>query len=191
MAAAHVPAAGRYVALFLLGILCAPAGNADEVSNDAETAVVLEEGTLALRKVWVARARFSHPQRLSGSVGILMARLPADFECATVCDLRGWIFQVEPGWSGGQVSAGYGMVIGDQRPETTYVANVYVGYAVKGAVLRTWGDSPVEPSTQTFVGVETEVTITRVNLSLGLFRSVSDHHSGDRWLVAGGLGWGF
>lgn len=181
----------RVAILVVLGLLGTPAWGAGDQAEDVEAAVVLEDATLEYRRVFVARARLSHPQRISGSLGMLLARLPSGFECTTVCDFRGWVFQIEPGWNGGQASAGYGMVIGDQRPRTDYVANVYVGFAVKGAVLRTWGDSPVEPSSQTFLGVETELTITRVNLSLGLFRSVSDGVHDDRWLVSGGLGWGF
>jgi hypothetical protein len=66
-----------------------------------------------------------------------------------------------------------------------------VGYAFKGALLRTWGDSDVEPPNSTWLGAETEFTIVKVNFSLGAFRRVSGEAMGDSWLLTGGIGWGF
>ena len=49
-----------------------------------------------------------------------------------------------------------------------------MGFGIKGALLRTWGTSTLDPSGQTFAGIEGAYTVTRVNLSVGLFRSLSE-----------------
>ncbi len=65
-----------------------------------------------------------------------------------------------------------------------------MGFAVKAALLRTWGNATLDPPGQTFAGVEGAFTVTRVNFSLGLFGRLSDR--GDRdWLATAGIGWGF
>ncbi len=139
----------------------------------------------------VARARLSYPQRLSVGAGAFFVRQPVDHECLTACYFRGLLVQVEPGLEGGQVSAGYAVAVAETLGAGRFVPSVHVGYAFKGALLRTWGDADVEIRDETYAGVETEFTIVRVNFSLAAFRRVSSDPTGDPWLLAGGIGWGF
>jgi len=143
------------------------------------------------RSYVVARARISYPQRVSVGAGAFFVRQPVDHECVTACYFRGLLVQVEPGLDGGQLSAGYAVAVGETLGAGRFVRSVHVGYAFKGAVLRTWGDADVEPRDETYAGVEAEFTIVRVNFSLAVFRRLADDPPGDRWLLAGGLGWGF
>lgn len=139
----------------------------------------------------VARARLSSAQELSLAAAGLFVRQPVDHDCATACYFRGLLVQVEPGLGGGQLSAGYAVVVGETLTTPHYIRAVHVGYAFKGALLRTWGDSDVEPPDSTWLGAETEFTIVKVNFSLGAFRRVSGEATGDSWLLTGGIGWGF
>lgn len=157
-------------------------GVEDVRANDRET---------ERRAFVVARARLSRPQELSVAAGGLFVRQPVDHDCATACYFRGLLVQVEPGLGGGQLSAGYAVVVGETLTTPQFIRAVHVGYAFKGALLRTWGDSGVEPPDSTWVGAESEFTIVKVNFSLGAFHRVSGEPTDDRWLLAGGIGWGF
>ena len=139
----------------------------------------------------VGRARISVPQEVSIAAAGLFVRQPVDHDCATACYFRGLLVQVEPGLAGGQIAAGYAVVVGETRTTPTIVRAVHVGYAFKGAVLRTWGDEQVDPPDATWVGPEAEFTIVKVNFSLGVLRRLSGDSDDDRWLVTGGIGWGF
>ena len=121
----------------------------------------------------------------------MVVRQPASYDCTTVCQFRGWLFQAEPGLAGGQLSAGYAVVTGEKGRNKHFLSNVYVGYGVKGALLRTWGEANLDPPDQTLLGVEGDFTVIRVNFSLGVFRHVGSGEPDDRWLIAGGIGWGF
>jgi hypothetical protein len=68
---------------------------------------------------------------------------------------------------------------------------VHLAGGVRASLLRTWGDSPLGDEPQTLAGVEGELTITRVNFTIGLFRAVSGAGPHDDWVVTGGIGWGF
>lgn len=144
-----------------------------------------------LRRVGLLGLRLSYPQKLAGSLGVIWARLPADFDCSAVCDFRGPFVQLEPGLAGAQFGAGYGVLVGERGRNRFYLRRVYVGLAVKATLLRTWGDAAVEPVRQTFGGVELSASVAQVNFRLGLLRSLSDADVRERWLVAGGIGWGF
>ena len=81
--------------------------------------------------------------------------------------------------------------MGEKGRNASYLRRVYVGLGAKATLLRTWGDAPVEPADQTFAGVEVNAAVAQVNFRLGLLRSLSHPEDKDRWLVTGGLGWGF
>jgi len=142
------------------------------------------------RTVALAGARVSHPHGVAGSLGALFARVPAGWDCTTPCELRGFLVQAEPGLHGAQLSAGWALVVGEAARGGRFVSDVLVGFGVKTALLRTWDGASVDPPAQTFVGVEGELTVTRVNFRLGVFRSTADAPA-ERVIVTGGLGWGF
>jgi len=139
----------------------------------------------------LAAVRLDYPRRLTGSLGLLFAKVPREIDCRVACDLRGVFAQVEPGLAGGQLSVGWGRLIGDTGPTSRFLANVHLAGGVRASLLRTWGDSPLGDEPQTLAGVEGELTITRVNFTVGLFRAVSGAGPHDDWVVTGGIGWGF
>lgn len=182
-------------ALLVLAAACG-AGRAqaeDETASPADLTRQLEahDRDLETRRVGLLRLRLSYPQRLSGAVGLMRVRQPADYDCTTVCDYRGPFVQVEPGMAGIQLGAGYAVLVGERRRNEHYLASVYVGFGIKGVIARTWDPGSLDPPDQTLVGVEGAFTITSVNFSLGLLRSVSSGPVDERWVVTGGLGWGF
>jgi hypothetical protein len=149
------------------------------------------DSRVELRRVGLLGARLSHPQQLAASVGMIWGHQPEDFSCATACDFRGPLLQVEPGLAGTQISGGYGIIVGELGRNRRFLRRVIVGWAAKLAILRTYGGAKVEPPDQTFFGAEAEFTITSVNFRLGVFRSFTEVDDGDRWLVTAGIGWGF
>jgi hypothetical protein len=157
---------------------------------DLEAQILEEQESAERRWVGLLRARVTYPQRLSGGIGTLAARLPADYDCRTVCDYSGLMLQIEPGLTGGQLSAGWARVLGEKKNNKFFLHDVYVGFGAKAVLMRTWGDSPLRPQNQTLAGVEGEFTIARVNFSLGLLHSLADRPE-DRWVITGGIGWGF
>jgi hypothetical protein len=166
------------------------------VAEDAESGspgveeVRANDARTERRAFVVGRARISVPQEVSVAAAGLFVRQPVDHDCATACYFRGLLVQVEPGLAGGQIAAGYAVVVGETRSTPHLVRAVHVGYAFKGALLRTWGDE-VDPPDATWLGPEAEFTIVKVNFSLGAFRRISGRSDDDRWLVSGGIGWGF
>jgi len=141
--------------------------------------------------VGTLRARLSYPQIASVGVGALWAAQPEDHECVEVCHYRGLIMQAEPGLSGGQFSVGWGRLVADRRRDGPFLTDVYVGWGLRAAVLRTWGDSPLDPEDQTLVGLEGQAAVARVGFTLGVMRRISPEQGGGRTVVTGGIGWGF
>lgn len=160
--------------------------------REAIDAVRRHDARVGTRIVTLARARVSVPQEVSGGLTWLRARVPEDYECGTVCDFRGPLVGVEAGLGGIQLAAGYGIVVGEHGPDRDrFVPHVHVGMALKGAVLRTWNTAWGTPPDRTFVGAEASFTVSRTNFSLALFRQVRSSDPDARWMVSGGLGWGF
>jgi hypothetical protein len=143
------------------------------------------------RFVGVGRARMSHPQVLSIGIGTMIVRQPADWPCTAVCRYRGTLLQIEPGLGGAQASAGWATLMADRREGSTFLSRAYVGWGVKGAVLRTWGDAPLDPEDQTLIGVEGEFSVIGINFTLAVFRSLDESEGAEPWRLGGGLGWGF
>lgn len=184
------------VAASLLLLLCIRAAAADGAVAEWERAegrreVIDHDEDRELRVVGVGRVRLSFPQWISGSLGALVVRQPAAYDCTSVCEYRGLLLQAEPGVNGGQLSAGYAAVWADKGRRQRLLSDVFLGYGVKGALLRTWNDADVDPSHQTLLGVEGDFTIIQLNFSLGAFRHVGSGDVDDDWLITGGVGWGF
>ncbi len=153
--------------------------------------VAARQADVESRAYTLAALRLDYPRRLTGSLGVLFAQMPREVDCRVACDLRGVYAQVEPGLAGGQLSVGWGRLIGDTGRSRRFLSSVHLAGGVKASLLRTWGDSPLGDEPQTLAGVEGELTITRVNFTVGVFRTVSGGEPHDDWVVTGGIGWGF
>jgi hypothetical protein len=136
------------------------------------------------------RARYSSSQLLSVGLGAIFVDQPADEDCVTSCMIQGWQFEIEPGVYGLQGSIGWGRLVGETGQLKHFIPTAFYGWAVRGAVLRTWGGSrPIEPG-QTFAGIEGSFSILRMNFAAGVMHSLSSN-SPDEWLYSGSMGWGF
>ncbi len=172
----------------------AAAGSLDASAEPAATAlerVRASDQDRELSLTPVGRLRLSYPQRVSGSIGAILSRQPVGQECTTSCELRGLLFQAEPGFAGGQMSAGYAVIIGGRNQNERFLSQVYMAYGIKAALLRTWHGSSLDPEDQSLLGVEGAFSIVNLNFSLGAFRHVGSGDPDDLWLVSGGVGWGF
>lgn len=142
------------------------------------------------RVVMLGRARVSYPQELSAGFGAMLVKQPRHYDCTTVCDYQGPYIQLEPGLEGTQFSAGWGILVGEQG-RGHFVHSVYSGFAIKAALLRTWGKLRPHFSEENFYGLEASVALARANISVGVFHSFSHLPGDDEWLITGGMGWGF
>jgi hypothetical protein len=163
----------------------------DDSMPDLTSQILKEERDSVLRIVGLGRLRVSHPQRTSVAVGAMLARQPTTYDCTAVCEYKGLYLQAEPGYSGGRISAGYAVLMGEKGNNERFLSKVYMGYGVKGALLRTWNSAALTPSDQTLLGIEGDFTIIGVNFSVGLFRHVGAGDPDDPWVLSGGIGWGF
>ncbi len=150
-----------------------------------------EQDSESLRWVGTVRARLSYPQRFSVGLGAMAAPQPAEHECIAVCHYRGLIAQIEPGISGGQFSIGWARLVAERRRDAPLLTDVYVGWGIRAAVLRTWGNSGLTPEEQTLAGIEGQFSVARVGFSLGVMYRLSPDHERSRYLVTAGIGWGF
>jgi hypothetical protein len=195
----YLPVAGAVLALALLGPPCAAPcraesgpGEPGEPGGSDPIEIVREyDSKLETRKVGLLGLRVTHPKRLSGSIGAMLVKQHPDFDCTTLCSFRGPFVQLEPGLNGGQLSVGYAELVAEKGRNAYYLRRVIVGFGLRAAVLRTWGDASVDPVRQTFLGAEGDFTIAQVNFRLGLFHSITSANETDRWLISGGIGWGF
>lgn len=124
--------------------------------------------------------RFSTPQIVSASAGILIGEIDAPEPAPKGTFLpHGLLLQVEPGLGGGKVSAGYAKGL---LP--------YAAGGLKLAVLRTWGHPLVAKPHATYMGVEAEASFF-IKLSVGLMRRVGGNPASSRTMVTGGIGLAF
>ncbi len=145
-----------------------------------------------LRWLGVFRVRYSVPLEFSVGGGALVAPVPVDHDCTAFCEYRGLIAQIEPGSSGAQLGVGYARLVGAQHPASAFLNNVYVGWSARAVVVRTWGNSGLDPKRQTLTGFEGQFALPRVSFYLGVLRRISSAHEGaDRWVATAGFGWGF
>lgn len=133
----------------------------------------------------------AHPEVVNGSIGVLLAEVPAEYPCTTVCHFQGPLLQLQAGVGGGRLSAGWARVLGPKPRDRAFLTDVHIGFGFKGSLLRTWGDGSHSPSDQTFLGGEFEITVVRVNFRAGIFYRLDGDEGSARWLPAGGIGWGF
>jgi hypothetical protein len=164
-----------------------------QAQSDQERAMQLVRAELEnTERRWygLIRARYSSSQLLSVGLGAIFVEQPSDANCVESCMLRGWQFAVEPGVYGLQASVGWGRLAGETGQLQHFIPTVFYGWAVRGAVLRTWGGSrPIEPG-QTFAGIEGSFSILRLNFAAAVMHSLSSN-SPDEWLYSGSIGWGF
>ena len=118
-------------------------------------------------------------------------RQPEQMTCDTVCKLRGWHLQAEAGSGGGQLAFGWATMVGQHGRRFDVLSRPYMAFAVRGTLLRTWGTSTLQPKERTFAGLEGAWSVARVSLALSVMRDLDSDRVGSRWLVGGGLGWGF
>lgn len=165
-----------------------------ELKSD-EQDVALEqvrEELTNLERRWygLVRARWAYPQKISAGFGAIFVEQPSGADCSVTCMLHGWQFEVEPGLYGIQGSVGWGKLVGETGRMKHLIHSVHFAWAIRGVVMRTWGDSPLTPQSQTLAGIEGSISVVRFNFSLGLMRSLSSR-ADDDWVFSAGLGLGF
>jgi hypothetical protein len=145
-----------------------------------------------LERRWygIARFRYSYPQQLSAGFGAMFVVQPKDSDCSSTCMVQGWQFEIEPGRYGIQGSVGWGKLVGETGRTEHLMYDVHLGWAVRGVVLRTYGDFRYKPLPKTLAGVEGSFTFASLNFSLGILRSLQSG-TGDDWLISAGVGFGF
>ena len=156
----------------------------------AETEVTLDKGTHVAGGIG-----FSGPIGAAASLRILHG-LAADVRddegrVKAVCAVpiphcaQGFLVQADAGSGGGRLSLGIGARA--RVDEEDFHGTVGVG--LKASLVRTWG-SPIgtEPDL-TYLGPELDLSVVRVNLSLGVLWRVSGHTGGSA-LFSWGLGFG-
>ncbi len=188
------------VGALLLVLLSLPAA-AQEVGDDSpaeppssEVAdrVQADVDETSLRWLGIARIRYSIPLEFSAGGGAVLARMPASHDCSTFCEYRGFVAQIEPGSAGGQLGVGYARVIAANKPRSAFLNNVYVGWSARAVLVRTWGDSELDPARQTLAGFEGQFALPRISFNLGVLRRISSaHEDADRYVYTAGIGWGF
>jgi len=151
--------------------------------------------TLGLRTQVRAGLGFSGPLGLMGSVQILHG-LDADIRdrdtrVKAVCAIpmphcaRGFLLRADAGSGGGRLSLGLGAwakVDADGFKGTA-------GTALRVAVAHTWGNPIGQPAGLTYLGPEVDLSLLRINLTLGVLFKVGGD-GGSSALFSWGLGFG-
>ena len=154
-------------------------------------AVCADDSGPATRTGGLLRAHVDYPAKFSVGFGLIAARMPANYTCHTSCYFHGLTVQGAAGLGAGEFSIGYGSVIGETGRGDWLLRRVYLGYGVRAAVVRTWGESTVDPQGATYLGVEGAATIAQFGLRLGVFRREGSVRGQPDWRVFGGAGWSF
>jgi hypothetical protein len=152
--------------------------------------VIVEENERHRRGLGLFGLQITYPQILAVSLGVMATSQPTTYDCRMLCDFWGPFAQIEPGLGGGKLSLGWGRAMGSTSQQDTFLSRVYLALAGKLTLYRTWNDIGPLDSGRTFAGAELEFSVARVNFGLGLLYEVNGADRG-RWLVTGGLGWGF
>ena len=169
-------------AALVLALVPALARAEAPVAPDAE-----EEG----RVYALARVHWDYPLKVSAGSGILLTRLPRDYNCVTTCPMRGFTVKGAVGLGGGEASVGWASMVAETGRSRRLLRHVYVGYGLRAAYVRTWGESNVSPEGDDFVGLQSAWTIAQFNVTFGVFRRVPAADPGQDTHVFAGLGWGF
>lgn len=139
----------------------------------------------------VLGAHLSNPEVLAASLSYLDASLPTSYNGRSLTIFEGPLAQMVLGLNGGRLALGWGRVFGEKRFGSLFLSDVFLGYAVKGALLQTWTDPLGADPDRTFLGLEGEASIVRVNFRLGLFHILENSEQADPWLATVGIGYGF
>jgi hypothetical protein len=139
----------------------------------------------------LARARVSYPMLASIGLGMLIGERSKAYDCTIQCEVDGWLASVEAGAGGVVFNLGPAFLIGELGDNKYFLSRRYMGYAVRGSVMRTWGETAYRPDREWHAGIEGEFTVVSLNLTLGVYRRIGSHGEGEPWLVSGGIGWGF
>ena len=188
------------VALVVVAAACARAEAPSDASADPDAdAARLEAIDRELRReterehqlFGLARARVSYPLIASVGLGMLIGERSKAYDCTIQCEVDGWLASVEAGAGGVVWGLGPAYLIGELGDNKYFLSRRYMGYSVRGSVMRTWGDTAYRPDREWHAGVEGQFTVVSLNLSLGVYRRIGHHGAGEPWLVSGGIGWGF
>ena len=165
-------------------------GPSPKAESQAKTEITLDKDTQV-----VAGIGFGGPMGAAASFRILHG-LGADVRedggrVKAVCALpiphcaQGFLFQADAGSGGGKLSLGVGARA--RVEEEDFRGTVGVG--LKASLVRTWG-SPIgtEPDL-TYLGPELDLSVLRINLSLGVLWRVSGN-TGSSAIFSWGLGFG-
>ncbi len=167
-----------------------PAAEA-QASREALDAELRRETEREHELFGLARARVSYPQLASLGLGMLIGERSKAYDCTIQCEVDGWLASVEAGAGGAVFNLGPAYLIGELGDNRYFLSRRYMGYAVRGSVMRTWGDTAYRPDREWLAGLEGEFTVVSLNLTLGVYRRIGEHGRGEPWLVSGGIGWGF
>jgi hypothetical protein len=183
-------------------ILCAQVFSGQAFADSVSTGTTLSSEEQAMQRVreelenlerrWygIARFRYSYPQQLSVGFGAILVNQPKDTDCSSTCMVQGWQFEIEPGLYGTQASVGWGKLNGSTGRTKRLMHTIYLGWAIRGVVMRTYRGFRYTPLPKTMAGVEGSFTFARLNFSLGLLHSMSSG-SGEDWIISSGAGFGF
>jgi hypothetical protein len=167
-----------------------PTGAATPAEEQAMQRVREELENLERRWYGIARFRYTYPQKVSVGFGVMLVDQPIDADCSSTCMVQGWQFEIEPGLYGMQGSVGWGKLVGETGRTERLMYNVHLAWAVRGVVMRTWGEFGYTPLPKTLAGVEGSFTFASLNLSVSLLHSLSSG-TGEDWLFSSGIGFGF
>jgi hypothetical protein len=169
-----------------------PAATPDDAQRMQEIDQELERETEKQHQLFgLARARISYPLIASVGLGMLIGERSKAYDCTIQCEVNGWLASVEAGEGGVVWGLGPAYLIGELGNNKYFLSRRYMGYSVRGSVMRTWGETPYRPDHEWHAGIEGQFTVVSLNLSLGVYRRIGDHGAGEPWLVSGGIGWGF
>lgn len=157
----------------------------------APAAAAAEDAPNALRTGGLLRVHWDYPAKASLGFGVILARMPANFDCKTTCLYRGSTIQGAAGLGAGELAVGYGSMVAETGRGDWLLRHVYMGYGVRASLLRTWGSSTLDPAGATFLGVQGAFTVTQFSVTMGVYRRVTSVEGENGWRVFGGIGWGF
>jgi hypothetical protein len=170
----------------------APSANAADTERLEQIERELRRETERQHQLFgLARARLSYPLIASVGLGMLIGERSKAYDCTIQCEVDGWLASVEAGAGGVAWSLGPAYLIGELGDNKYFLSRRYMGYSVRGSVMRTWGYTPYRPDREWHAGVEGQFTVVSLNLTLGVYRRIGEHGNGEPWLVSGGIGWGF
>lgn len=161
----------------------------DEAALMAE--IARREADRDTRTYLLPRAGWTSYAGPAASLGGLLTSVQSDFDCHTICDLRGALVHVEAGRDAGQLAIGYARVFGETDRHERFMPKAYLGYSISGVILRTWRDGALGPAGLDFVGVQGQFTVTSVSFRLGALWHVGGGSPQNDVAVTWGIGWGF